>query len=146
MLIGIGCDNIAVELKKEVISEIIKQGHKVKDFGSCADYPDAAYPVAKSIVDGECDRGILICGTGIGMAITANKVKGVYAAVCHDIYSTQRSILSNNVQIMCMGTLVIGKSTAITLVDTWLNLEFKESPSRLKINKIKDIENKYMEV
>ena len=150
MLIAIGCDNLGLDLKREVILELSKQGYEFDDFGAFAenpvDYPDTAYALAKSIADGKYERGILICGTGIGMAISANKVKGAYAAVCHDIYSTQRSILSNNVQIMCMGALVIGKATAISLVDIWLKLKFKESPSIIKINKIKDIENDSMEV
>lgn len=150
MKIAIGSDNLGLGLKNEVMLELSKQGYEFKDFGtfseSPVDYPDIAYLVSQSIADGKYERGILICGTGIGMSISANKVKGVYVAVCHDIYSTQRSILSNNVQIMCMGALVIGKATAIALADIWLKLKFKESPSSIKINKIKDIENGRMEV
>jgi len=143
--IAIGSDNLGLELKKKVIDEFSKRGYTFKDFGTYStdpvDYPDIAYNLAQSISRGEYERGILICGTGIGMAIAANKVKGAYAAVCHDIYSTERSIMSNNVQIMCMGALVIGPSTAISLVDMWLKLKFKESPSVRKIEKIKKIEN-----
>ncbi|MDD4570850.1 MAG: RpiB/LacA/LacB family sugar-phosphate isomerase [Tepidanaerobacteraceae bacterium] len=145
MEIAIGSDNLGLELKKKVIDEFSKRGYTFKDFGTYStdpvDYPDIAYNLAQSISRGEYERGILICGTGIGMAIAANKVKGAYAAVCHDIYSTERSIMSNNVQIMCMGALVIGPSTAISLVDMWLKLKFKESPSVRKIEKIKKIEN-----
>jgi len=150
MVIAIGSDNLGLGLKREVILELSKQGYEFADFGtdteSPVDYPDIAYSLSKSIADGKYERGILICGTGIGMSISANKIKGVYAAVCHDIYSTQRSILSNNIQVMCMGALVIGKATAISLVDLWLKLKFKESPSSIKINKIKDIEKGSMEV
>lgn len=146
MIIAIGSDNLGSELKKQIIEEFSKKGHTFKDFGSyeegSCDYPDIAVKVADAIANEEFDRGILICGTGIGMAIAANKVKGVYAAVCHDIYSTQRSILSNNINIMCMGALVIGSATAKALVDIWLGLEFIESPSLRKINKIKDIEKR----
>jgi ribose 5-phosphate isomerase B len=151
MIISIGCDNLAIELKNEVINELKKLGHTVLDYGVHTpedpyDYPDVAYPVAKAVADKEADRGILICGTGIGMAISANKVKGVYAAVCHDVYSTERSILSNDCNVMCMGALVIGKATALSLVRTWLSLTFKESPSSKKIAKFKQIEDGTMEV
>jgi len=145
MKIAIGCDNLALELKLKVIKQLTDKGIEYKDFGTYTadpvDYPDIGVQVAKAVAAGEFDRGILICGTGIGMAITANKVKGCYAAVCHDIYSTERSILSNNANIMCMGALVIGPATAASLVDKWTSLEFKESPSRQKINKIIAIEN-----
>lgn len=146
MKIAIGSDNLGNDLKKLLIDEFAKKGHTFKDFGSyeegTCDYPDVAVKVADAIAEKKFDRGILICGTGIGMAIAANKVKGVYAAVCHDIYSTQRSILSNNANVMCMGAIVIGTATAKTLVDIWLGLEFIESPSSVKINKIKDIEKR----
>lgn len=145
MKIAIGSDNLGLDLKNRIIEEISKKGYSFRDFGTYdkepVDYPDIALEVAKSIADGQYDRGILICGTGIGMAISANKVKGVYAAVCHDIYSTQRSILSNNAQVMCLGALVIGPSTALSLVDMWLELRFVDSPSTKKIEKIKLIEN-----
>ena len=150
MIISIGCDNLAIELKNAVIDEVKKLGHEVLDFGVYKsddpyDYPDVAYPVSKAVADKKADRGILICGTGIGMAISANKVPGVYAAVCHDIYSTERSVLSNDCNMMCMGALVIGKATALTLVKTWLSLTFKESPSSTKIAKFKQIEAGTME-
>lgn len=145
MKIAIGCDKLGYDLKQKIVNEFTKKGVEFEDFGlyenDDTDYPDIASKVAKSIARGDYSKGILICGTGIGMAITANKVKNVYAAVCHDIYSTERSILSNNIQIMCLGALVVGPSTAITLVDRWLQLEFKESPSLLKIAKIKSLEN-----
>ncbi|SCP98421.1 RpiB/LacA/LacB family sugar-phosphate isomerase [Anaerobium acetethylicum] len=147
MKIAIGCDNLAMDLKNKVIEEFTKRGHTFVDMGcngnDSVDYPEIGEKVADAVAAGDFERGILICGTGIGMSITANKVPGVFAAVCHDIYSTERSILSNNAQIMCMGALVIGPSTAITLVDRWLGLTFKESPSAKKIAKIKEIEAKH---
>jgi len=146
MKIAIGSDNLGYGLKQEIIQELMKQGHEVKDYGSfegeVCDYPDTALLVADAVAAREYQRGILICGTGIGMQIAANKVEGVYAAVCHDIYSTERSVLSNNANVMCMGAIVIGSATAKTLVDKWLSLEFKESPSLRKINKIKEIEKR----
>ena len=119
MKIAIGCDKLGVDLKNKLISVFSEKGHEFTDFGvgSCedVDYPEIGKAVAEAVADKKFDRGILICGTGIGMCITANKVKGAYAAVCHDLYSTQRSILSNNANIMCMGALVIGPATAEAL-------------------------------
>lgn len=144
MKLAIACDNLALDLKNKVMDKLVKDGHEVKDFGcytaDAVDYPEYGEIVARAVAAGEFERGILICGTGIGMSITANKVKGCYAAVCHDIYSTERSILSNDCNIMCMGALVIGPATATTLVDKWMSLSFKESPSLKKINMIKEIE------
>ncbi len=144
MKIAIGCDELAYEMKKEIIKRFFAEGVIFVDFGvdvnEKADYPDVAVLVTQALKNGEADRAILICGTGIGMSISANKVSGIYAAVCHDLYSTQRSILSNNCNVMCLGALVIGISTATEMVRTWLSLEFKESPSLRKINKIKEIE------
>jgi ribose 5-phosphate isomerase B len=146
MKIILGCDNIGIDLKNTIVKTLEELGHDVKDDGvfegDMTAYPEIAVKVAEQIRECKYKRGILICGTGIGMSISANKVKGVYAAVCHDVYSTQRSILSNNVQIMCLGALVIGKATAIALVKQWLDLEFIESPSLEKIKMILDIERK----
>jgi ribose 5-phosphate isomerase B len=150
MKVAVGSDHLGIGLKNKIISEFSKKEYEFEDYGvyneQPIDYPDIALKVAKAVVAGEYERGILICGTGIGMAISANKVKGVYAAVCHDLYSTERSILSNNIQIMCMGALVIGPATAISLLDRWLKLEFKNSPSAKKIAKIKAIEANCMGV
>lgn len=140
MKIAIGCDELGVNLKNKLISKFSEQGHEFTDFGvgpdDKIDYPDIGFEVATAVAAGKFDRGILICGTGIGMNITANKVKGAYAAVCHDVYSTQRSILSNNANIMCMGAIVIGTATAETLTDIWLGLTFVDGRSTPKIQKI----------
>lgn len=144
MKIAIGCDELAYEMKKEIIRRFTLEGFEFIDFGvdqdGKADYPDIAILVTTALKKREADRAILICGTGIGMCISANKVSGIYAAVCHDIYSTQRSVLSNDINVMCMGALVIGIATATEMVRTWLSLEFIQSPSLRKINKIKEIE------
>lgn len=130
MKLAIGSDNLGVDLKNMIIEEFTQKGYEFEDFGVYTkdpmDYPDIGELVAKKVGSGEFKRGILICGTGIGMQICANKVENVYAAVCHDIYSTERSILSNNCNLMCMGALVIGPATASALVDRWLSLEFDE--------------------
>ncbi len=106
-------------------------------------YPGIAETVAELVARGECERGILICGTGIGMAMTANKIKGAYAAVCHDIYSAQRMILSNDGNILCMGALVIGIKTAEEIVRQWLPLRFDpNNASAAKVAHLRQIEAK----
>ncbi|MGB7594219.1 MAG: RpiB/LacA/LacB family sugar-phosphate isomerase [Erysipelotrichaceae bacterium] len=144
MKIAIGCDELAYDMKKEIIRRFSLEGVEFIDYGvgqnEKADYPDIAQLVTAGLKNHEADRAILICGTGIGMCISANKVSGIYAAVCHDLYSTKRSVLSNDINVMCIGALVIGIATATEMVRTWLSLEFKESPSLRKINKIKEIE------
>ena len=137
MKIAIGCDEAGCGLKHIIIDLLQKEGIEVTDEG-CRDdevvlYPNIAERVANIVADGEADRGILICGTGIGMAMAANKVKGIRAAVCHDPFSTERSRKSNDAQIMCMGARVIGPELAKKLVEIWLDCEFVESPSSAKI-------------
>jgi ribose 5-phosphate isomerase B len=145
MKLIIGSDNIGYKLKEFIKTVFDKNNSIYFDVGvfneEPMDYPDIAVKVANMIASGEYDRGILICGTGIGMAIAANKVKGIRAAVCHDIYSTERSRKSNNVQIMTLGALVIGEALAKTLVETWLKTEFMGGLSIQKIDKISQIEN-----
>ena len=146
MKIAIGSDQWGFDFKKMIIETFSKKGHEFVDAGAFSkdsvSYPVIANAVSTKVVNGECERGILICGTGIGMAIATNKVKGVYAAVCHDIYSTERSILSNNSNIMCIGALVIGPKTAESLVDLWLQLRFdSSSASAQKVAQIYQIEN-----
>lgn len=142
----IGCDNAAVELKNEVIMYLETLGAEVENVGcdSIDDstyYPLIAEKVCNKIIKSEYEkRGILICGTGIGMAISANKFKGIRAAVCHDIYSTERSILSNNANVMCMGARVIGKELAKCLVSEWIRLEFADGNSTSKVKAICNIE------
>ena len=124
-----------------------KAGHEVMDHGvgegETALYPDIAVKTCEKVADGTCDRGILVCGTGIGMAMTANKVPGIRAAVCHDPYSTERSILSNNGNVMCMGARVIAPQLALTLLDIWMGLEFQDGPSTEKVERIVYYEDQF---
>ena len=144
----IGCDNAAVGLKKTIIDFLDQQKIAYTDVGvSQADddtyYPNVAEKVAMAIIDSQYTKeGILICGTGIGMAITANKFKGIYAAVCHDIYSAERARLSNNANVITMGARIIGPNLALKILQEWLSLEFKPSNSSAKLEVIKDIESK----
>jgi len=144
MKIAIGSDHLGLELKN-IIRDFLKEKEiEVNDFGTMSkepiDYPDIAKKVAKAVAKGEYERGILVCGTGIGMAIAANKVKGIRAAVCHDLYSAERSRKSNNAQIMAIGALIIGPELAKKLVEVWLNSEFQGGRSERKVKKIMAIE------
>ncbi len=147
MKIAIGCDEAGCGLKHIIIDLLQKEGIEVTDEG-CRDdevvlYPNIADRVANIVADGEADRGILICGTGIGMAMAANKVKGIRAAVCHDPFSTERSRKSNDAQIMCMGARVIGPELAKMLVKLWLTCDFAGGGSAPKVEAIKQMEEKY---
>jgi ribose 5-phosphate isomerase B len=148
MKVSIGCDELGIGYKNAIIETFTKKGHEFVDNGSSlgekVNYPTIAKKTVAKMINGDCERCILICGTGIGMALTANKIKGAYAAVCHDIYSTQRSILSNNCNTMCLGALVIGLKTAETLVDIWLGLHFDPSSHSFeKVQEIYDIEARH---
>lgn len=147
MKIAIGCDEAGCGLKHIIIDLLQKEGIEVTDEG-CRDdevvlYPNIAEKVANIVADGKADRGILICGTGIGMAMAANKVKGIRAAVCHDSFSTERSRKSNDAQIMCMGARVIGPELAKMLVKLWLTCDFAGGGSAPKVEAIKQMEEKY---
>jgi len=144
--IVIGCDNAAVNYKKIIIQHLKSLGVNVEDVGCDSSddptfYPLIAKRVCKRIIEsGYKKKGILICGTGIGMALTANKFKGIRAAVCHDIFSTERSVLSNNANVMCMGERVIGAELAKRLVSEWIALEYIDGASTPKLEAIRDIE------
>ncbi len=146
MKVAIGCDHQAevIDMKNALIEVLKEKGVEFKDFGVFStdpvDYPDIAKTVTLEVQNGNFDRGILVCGTGIGMAICANKFDGIRAAVCHDIYSTQRSILSNNCNMAAFGALVTGKNTAQELLKIWLDLEFVAGRSSRKVEKISELE------
>lgn len=147
MKIAVGCDEAAFGLKVVLLEHLDKKEIAYEDFGADKGevvlYPDVAQRVAKVVADDTFDRGILVCGTGIGMAITANKVPGIRAAVCHDIFSAQRSRMSNNAQIMCMGARVIGPELAKALLDVWLECDFTGGGSIPKVERIMEIEGMY---
>lgn len=138
--IAIGCDEAGLLLKEKIKQYLLDLGEEVEDYGvydsSPVLYPDIAVKVAQAVASGKHQRGILICGTGIGMAIAANKVPGIRAAVCHDPYSTERSRKSNNAQIMALGARVIGEELAKSLVTLWLQCEFQGGGSTPKVERI----------
>ncbi|OBR92893.1 putative sugar phosphate isomerase YwlF [Clostridium ragsdalei P11] len=147
MKIAIGCDQNGYALKLELIKFLKEKNIEHIDFG-CGEgetvyYPKVALKVSEEVAKGNFDRGILICGTGIGMAITANKVPGIRAAVCHDIYSAERAQKSNNAQIATFGAEVIGPSLAKYLLNIWLNSEFKDGRSTPKVELINEIDENF---
>jgi ribose 5-phosphate isomerase B len=144
--IVIGCDEAAVNLKnalKELLDSmnIVCEDLGVADSGDKTAYPVVAARVCRKIIESKYQkRGVLICGTGIGMCMSANKFPGIRAAVCHDIFSARRSILSNNANVACFGGRVIGTELAKAILADWLTLEFKDGPSTPKVQEIINIE------
>ena len=147
MRIVIGCDISGLPLKEVIARHLREKGIEVVDLGvepgQDVDYPDIAEKLAGRIAAGEFERGMLFCGTGIGMAIAANKLPGVRAAVCHDPYSAERSRKSNNAQVATMGALVIGPEMAKALTDIWLASEYTGGRSARKVEKVAAIDEKY---
>lgn len=147
MKIAIGCDHGGFRLKNAVIEHLKKKGIEVNDFGtytkeSC-DYPIFAQKVAEEVVSGNYDFGIVICGTGIGVSITANKVPGARAALCHDTFSAHATREHNNANILAMGERVIGVGLALDIVDTFLEGKFQGGRHERRVNLITEVEKKY---
>ena len=144
MKIGIGNDHVAVELKQRIAEHIESLGHTVVDFGTNNterfDYPIAGWRVAKAVVDGEVERGILICGTGVGISLAANKVHGVRAVVCSEPYSAQLSREHNDTNILAFGARVVGVELAKMIVDAWLGATFEGGRHQRRIDMISEIE------
>ncbi len=152
MKIAIGCDESALELKETIKRFLAEQAAVAigcRDFGvhspQPVDYPEIALVVAQAVASGDCERGILLCGTGLGMAIAANKVPGIRAATCHDTYSAQRAQQSNNAQIITLGARVIGPELAKLVVMAWLTSEFAGGDSTRKVEKICEIEKAFLD-
>ena len=145
MKIAIGCDHAGVDCKNQLIEFLEKQGYEVKNFGtdttdSC-DYPDIAVPVAKSVVSGECDRGILICGTGVGIGICANKVNGIRCALCSDSYTAELCRRHNNANMISMGARIIDVEKMKQIVSIFLSTQFEGGRHQRRVDKITLIEN-----
>ncbi len=144
MKIGIGSDHGGFELKEYIKEYLEKEGIEYVDYGTnssdSVDYPDYGLKLSTAVVEGEVDKGIAICGTGIGISIACNKVKGIRCALCGDTYSARMSIEHNNANILALGGRVIGRDLAIEIVNTWLNAKFEGGRHKLRIDKITDIE------
>lgn len=142
-MIAIGCDHGGFELKQEVMEHLKSRNIEYKDFGtytneSC-DYPVYAKKVAEAVLSKECELGILICGTGIGISIAANKIKGIRAALCHDCFSAEATKSHNDANILAMGARVVGAGHALKIVDTFLDTPFSNDERHIRrINLIED--------
>ena len=146
MKIAIGCDHGALDLKNKVVDHLKNQGHQVTDFGtytldSC-DYPDYAAQAAKTVAEGVCDRGIVLCTTGIGVSIAANKVKGIRCALLSDVMSARMTREHNDTNMMAIGAGVVGQMLALEIVDTWVGTEFSHNERhQRRINKVMALED-----
>lgn len=147
MKIAIACDHGGLNLKREIKKYLAEKGHEVMDFGcdsfdSC-DYPDYALPAAEAVAKGECERGIVVCSTGIGVSIVANKVHGIRCAHCHDTYCAEFTRRHNDANMLALGEKVVGVGYALKIVELFLNTEFEGGRHSRRVSKISDIEKKY---
>ena len=146
MKIAIGCDHGALALKNAVVAHLTKKGFEVEDFGtytydSC-DYPDFAAAAAKAVAAGQCDKGIVLCTTGIGVSIAANKVKGIRCALLSDVMSARMTREHNDTNVMAIGAAVVGQMLALEIIDTWLGTEFSGNERhQRRIDKVMALEN-----
>ena len=143
-MLAIGSDHGGFELKEHIIKYLKDKGIECKDFGcydeNSVDYPDIAKKVCDAINNNECENGILVCGTGIGISIAANKINGIRAAHCHDVYSAEMTKRHNNANVICMGGRVVGRELAFKIVDAWLGAEFEGGRHQTRIDKIHKLE------
>lgn len=142
-MIGLGSDQAGFELKQEVMEHLKERGLEFEDFGSynkdSVDYPEYAKKVCKAIKEGKCEKGILICGTGIGISITANKFKGIRAALCTDCFMAEATRLHNDANVLALGGRVVGAGLALKIVDTFLDTPFSNQERHIRrINAIED--------
>lgn len=147
MKIAVACDHGGLNLKKAVVDYLEKNGYEYEDFGtnttdSC-DYPDFALPAAEAVAGGRCDKGVLICSTGIGVSIVANKVPGIRCAHCHDAYCAKFTRLHNDANVLAMGEKVVGVGYALQILETFLTTDFEGGRHQRRVDKITAIEKKY---
>ena len=147
MKIALGCDHGGLNLKAEIAEYLKSQNIKFKDFGTyseeACDYADIALPVAEAVVAKEFDFGILICGTGIGISLAANKVPGIRCAVVSDVFSAKMSKAHNDANMLSLGERVLGKGLALEIVEAWINTDFEGDRHARRVNMIKSIEEKH---
>ena len=144
IMIAIASDHAGFELKNFIIEYLKEKNFKYKDYGcytkESVDYPDMAIRVAEGIKNGICDKGVLICGTGIGVSMAANKVPGIRAALCSDAFSAKMSRAHNNSNVLALGARVIGEGLALDILDAWLSTEFEGGRHASRVAKINEIE------
>ena len=148
MRVALSADHAGLALKAELAGKLARDGHQVTDLGTFTtapvDYPDSAEAVARVLLDGKVDRGVIVCGSGAGVSIAANKVPGVRAAVCHDTYTAHQAVEHDDMNVLCLGARVIGSAIAYELVTAFLTASFSgEERHMRRLKKINDIENRY---
>ena len=144
MKIAVACDHGGYRLKNVLMEEMVKQGYEVIDFGtyseeSC-DYPDFAAKAAKAVASGDCDKGVVVRGTGIGVSITANKVKGIRCALVHDVFSAKATRAHNDTNMLAMGQRVIGEGLALEILNAWLHTDYEGGRHDARIEKMMKLE------
>ena len=143
-MIAIACDHAGTELKGAIVKHLQEKGLEVKDFGifkgEKCDYPDHAVLVANGVAKGEFDKGILVCGTGVGMSMAANKVKGIRASLCTDTFTAKATRAHNDANVLCLGQRVIGEGVALEIVDAWLTTPFEGGRHAIRVDKLMKIE------
>lgn len=149
MIIALACDHGGFPLKKMIKDHVERLGYTVIDLGTDnlerVDYPDYAEKLGQAIINGQAERGILLCGSGVGACIAANKIKGIYAGICHDTYSARQGVEHDNMNVLCLGARVIGPEVAKELVEAFLSAKFLSNEERYcrRIDKIYRLENRY---
>jgi ribose 5-phosphate isomerase B len=149
MMIAIGADHGGYILKNVLVNYLYQLGHTVSDFGTfseeAVDYPDNARSVAVAVLEGKVDRGILICGSGVGAGVAANKFPGIRAAVCHDTFSAHQGVEDDNMNVLCLGARVVGPELAKEIVRSYLRASFSQAERHVRrLEKVSDIERQYM--
>ena len=146
MRIAVGCDHRGLNLKRVIMELISQEGHSYEDFGcydtASVDYPDIGGKVAQAVAEGSFEHGILVCSTGIGMSMVANKVPGVRAALCHDAFSARRSREHNDANVLCLGESVIGEGLAKEIVAAYLGAKFEEGRHVKRLEKLQELEQR----
>ena len=150
MKIAIGGDHAGFPLKAPVIAALEGWGHEVTDFGTHSpepvDFPDIAQKVCDAVRKGQADRGVMVCGTGVGACIAANKIPGVRAALCHDVYSAHQCVEHDDVNVMCLGAQIVGDRLALDLIEAFLKAEFStEEQFRRRVRKLHEMEKRFAE-
>lgn len=144
MKIALGCDHAAFELKEAVKAKMESEGHTVIDVGTdsneSVDYPKFGHAVGRTVASGEAERGIALCGSGIGISIACNKVPGIRAALCTSVEMAEMCRRHNNANVVCMGARMISQELAFDIIDTWMNTEFEGGKHLRRINEIEDLD------
>ena len=148
MRIAVGCDHAGFALKEPAVDELRRLGHEVLDLGTNSeepvDYPDFAQAVGEAVMRGEADRGLLLCGSGVGASVAANKIPGVRAAVCHDTFSARQGVEDDDMNVLCLGARVIGPQLALDVIRAWEAAAFSNAERhRRRLDKVKALEARY---